>query len=123
MATKSNISLSFLAQATCFYLLLLSPFGTRLSVTHATSVIVEVSTTAKPELSGNLKIVSVSLDTGSPVAHKVVHRHSNKRINISDRLHKFDLFIDPVCEQIAKLSEKQLSKISLQLKHFSSIVS
>lgn len=51
------------------------------------------------------------------------HKHSSYVISQSDKLHKFDLFIDPVCEQIDKLTEKQLNKVHAQMKQFSQIVS
>lgn len=53
----------------------------------------------------------------------VAHKHSAKRISVEDKLHKFDLYIDPICEQIAKLSEKQLNRVNVQMKLFSAKVS
>lgn len=51
------------------------------------------------------------------------HRHSIKKIGKSDKLHKFDLFIDPVCEQIARLTDKQVVKVFAQLRQFAHLVS
>lgn len=75
---------------------------------------------AAPNGTQLVKIISVAGQPGQ--VHKI-HRHSNRRINITDKLHKFDLFIDPVCEQIVKLSEKQLSRVYAQFKQFSAHVS
>lgn len=61
--------------------------------------------------------------TEAPVSVHKVHKHMNRRINITDRLHKFDLYIDPVCEQIINLTDKQLNKVFLQLREFSAQVS
>lgn len=51
------------------------------------------------------------------------HKHSSKKIALDDKLHKFDLYIDPVCEQINKLTDKQINRVYAQLKQFSQLVS
>lgn len=61
--------------------------------------------------------------TSTTVIHKLHKHNGNKKVNIIDKLHKFDLFIDPVCERLSKLSEKQLNRVYLQLKQFSLHVS
>lgn len=60
---------------------------------------------------------------GNAVSTTQPHKHSSYVISQSDKLHKFDLFIDPICEQIDKLTEKQLDKVHAQMKQFSQIVS
>lgn len=85
----------------------------------------EVKTTTGPQLIKTTLVISHhSSTTTTPIVslHKL-HKHSNKKINITDKLHKFDLYIDPVCEQLNKLTEKQLNKVQVQLKHFSQLVS
>lgn len=59
----------------------------------------------------------------SNVTANSVHKHSGKKINVTDTLHKFDLFMDPVCEQLAKLTDKQTTKLLSQLKQINSLVS
>ena len=76
------------------------------------------STTPTP-----LVVSSIKLDSQDLNNLVKIHKHSNKKINVSDRLHKFDLFVDPICEQINKLTEKQINKVHLQLKQFSQLVS
>lgn len=97
---------------------------------------VSVSTSAETQTTGApaTKVVSVIAQTqttsaapqqvGALMVHKL-HKHinGNKKISAVDKLHKFDLFIDPVCERLAKLNEKQLNKVYLQLKQFSLHVS
>lgn len=80
--------------------------------------------------SGSLVVKIATLDstTAAPVLssaslHKL-QKHLNKKPSDGiDKLHKFDLFVDPVCEQITKLTEKQLNKVFAQLKQFSQLVS
>lgn len=53
--------------------------------------------------------------------HKM-HNHIDS-YQRSERLHKFDLFVDPVCEQVHRLSDGQLNKFYSQLNAFSQNVS
>lgn len=56
--------------------------------------------------------------------HKL-HKHINKGSHngTSDKLHKFDLFIDPVCEQLPHLTDKQMDRVFSQLSQLSKHVS
>lgn len=99
----------------------------------------KTTTTSSPALVVTSKIVSsvnpqtqqqqfqqhaTQTPTPTTIIHRV-HKHPNGilKINVTDKLHKFDLFIDPICEQLVKLTEKQLNKVSSQLKQFSAHVS
>lgn len=57
------------------------------------------------------------------IGSKLEHKHTNKKISVTDQLHKFDLYVDPICEQLNKLTEKQLNKIYAQLRQYSHLVS
>lgn len=84
----------------------------------ATLTLTAQSTTKPPAV-----LVKPVASTSGPLTISIVHKHSGKVINVSDTLHKLDLFIDPVCDQINKLTNKQLSKVHVQLRQFSQMVS
>lgn len=76
-----------------------------------------IKTTASPLAPSKINPPAGAATTSAP------HKHGNKKISSTDKLHKFDLFVDPVCEQIVKLTDKQLKKVYVQLKQFSHLVS
>lgn len=83
----------------------------------------QVAASTAPPVISSITTRVVAPPTLSPPPTLKPHKHSSRHINVTDKLHKFDLFIDPVCEQIAKLTEKQLNKVYQQLKQFSISVS
>lgn len=57
-----------------------------------------------------------------PISVHKLHNHVDTT-KTTDKLHKFDLFIDPVCEQVEELTAGQLNHFYNQLNLFSQNVS
>jgi len=95
------------------------------SSNHAKTQATTSSTNSKPTTTTSAPTTTTTASAASKVTTtpKKEHKHSNKKINVADHLHKFDLYIDPICEQVNKLTEKQLIKIYSQLRLFSHLVS
>lgn len=46
-----------------------------------------------------------------------------KRLLLTDRLYKLNVYLDPICEQIDTLTSKQLTRVALQIRQFINHVS
>lgn len=103
--------------------------STQTSIGNSEQLLSSKSPTSAPQLVTTVLSLKPNTTTHKATSAAVVtlgsstHKHSHKIISVSDKLHKFDLYIDPVCEQINKLTDKQMSKVFAQLKQFSQLVS
>lgn len=62
--------------------------------------------------------------TGAPKLSKKYHKHfATRKVNVTEKLLKFNMYLDPICQQIDTLTQKQLNRVGLQLKQFSLHVS
>lgn len=103
------------------------------SVEYKSTETKQATTTKKPTVVSPTAVVVSANDIASALnesskeaqkasIHKIQKHPDNKTIIVVDPLHKFDLFIDPICEQLGKLKDRQVEKSLSQLKHFSSQV-
>lgn len=91
------------------------------SKTTTTSTTTPAPSSTTPASGEKLVVTVHTIDESANASSS--HKHSGKQISANDALHKFDLFMDPVCEQLAKLTDKQLSRLGAQLKQVNVLVS
>lgn len=103
---------------------LLKDHGTnKLMVSAAHPTLAPTTTTTTTPAPVIIVIQEQPVTVSAPMTTHKPHKHGARRISVTDKLHKFDLFIDPVCEQLAKLTEKQLKRVHTQMKKFCAHVS
>lgn len=104
--------------------------GARLADAHSAPVPntpIPVKNSTSPALTTNSSVAPApAVITSTPVPkliQKRFHKHHGKKVNVTEKLHKFNMYLEPICQQVETITEKQLNRVSIQFKQFSLHVS